>query len=169
LVKEFVVADEDITLEVVFGRLLKERSKTVATAESCTGGYIAHLVTSVPGSSSYFMGTVVSYANRIKKNVLHVKEETLQSFGAVSEETVIEMAKGVLCTMKTDYAIAVSGIMGPDGGTRGKPVGTVWFAFGDNQNIETKRLHFRFDRKRNIELASINALNLLRLFILKHN
>ena len=169
LVKEFLVVDEDITLEVLIGRLLKERNKTVATAESCTGGYIAHLITTVPGSSAYFMGSVVSYDNRIKKEVLHVTDETLKTFGAVSEETVTEMLKGILCTMKTDYGIAVSGIMGPDGGTQDKPAGTVWIAVGNNQNIETKKLHFRFDRKRNIELTSINALNVLRSFILKHN
>lgn len=169
IVKEFLVVDEDITLEVLIGRLLKQRNQTVATAESCTGGYIAHLITTVPGSSAYFLGSVVSYDNRIKKDVLHVKDETLKTFGAVSEETVIEMLKGILYTMKTDYAIAVSGIMGPDGGTPGKPAGTVWIAVGNNQNIETKKLHFRFERKRNIELTSINALNLLHLFILKHN
>lgn len=169
LVNEFLVVDEDITHEVLIGRLLKERNKTVATAESCTGGYIAHLITTVPGSSAYFMGSVVSYDNRIKKDVLRVSDEILKTFGAVSEETVTEMLKGILCTMKTDYAIAVSGVMGPDGGTPDKPAGTVWIAVGNNQNIETKKLHFRFDRKRNIELTSINALNLLRSFILKRN
>jgi len=169
LVKEYLVVDEDINLEVVVGRLLKERNKTVATAESCTGGYIAHLITTVPGSSAYFKGSVVSYDNSIKKTVLHVNEETLKTAGAVSEDTVIEMLKGVLCVMKTDYAIAVSGIMGPDGGTPDKPVGTVWVAVGNNQNHETKRFQFRFGRKQNIELTSINAMNLLRSFIIKQS
>jgi nicotinamide-nucleotide amidase len=169
LVKEYMVVDEDISMEVVIGRLLKERGKTVATAESCTGGYIAHLITSVPGSSAYFIGSVVSYDNSIKKNFLGVQEDTLQTVGAVSEETVVQMLKGALKIMQTDYAIAVSGIMGPDGGVPDKPVGTVWIAVGNDQSVETKNIHFRFDRKRNIELTAINALNLLRLFILKQS
>src|SRR6266487_1407760 len=167
LVKAYMVIDEDITMEALIGRLLKEKNKTLATAESCTGGYISHLITSVSGSSAYFMGSIVSYDNSIKKNILCVQEETLQTAGAVSEETVIQMLKGVLHVMQTDYAVAVSGIMGPDGGTPDTPVGIVWIAVGNDQSIETKKMHFRFDRKRNIELTAINALNLLRLFILK--
>jgi len=161
--------DEDIPMHEVVGKILKIAGKTVATAESCTGGYIAHLITLVPGSSTYFMGSVISYDNSIKKNVLDVKQSTLENAGAVSEETVIEMARGILKIMHTDYAIAVSGIMGPDGGYAEKPVGTVWIAVGNNKRIETKKLHFRFDRKRNIELTAINALNLLRIFILKNS
>jgi nicotinamide-nucleotide amidase len=164
-VKQYLVIDEDIPMNEVVGRLLKACGKTLTTAESCTGGYIAHLITSVPGSSNYFHGSIVSYDNRIKENILHVKKETLQEFGAVSEETVIGMVHGVLQLMKTDYAIAISGIMGPDGGSEEKPVGTVWVAVGNNEKIETKKFWFRLDRKRNIELTSINALNLLRIFI----
>jgi nicotinamide-nucleotide amidase len=125
LVNEYLVIDEDISFEVLIGRILNERDKSLATAESCTGGYIAHLITSVPGASNYFKGSVVSYDNCIKKNVLKVTEETLQTAGAVSEATVREMLKGVLELMQADYAIAVSGIMGPDGGSPEKPVGTV--------------------------------------------
>jgi len=169
LVKDYLVIDEDITLQVLIGRMLKDKHKTVATAESCTGGYIAHLITSVPGSSNYFKGSVVSYDNSIKKNILKVKDETLQTVGAVSEETVREMLRGVLNIMQTDYAIAVSGIMGPDGGTPDKPVGTVWLAVGNNENIETKKFQFRFERLRNIELTAINALNFLHAFILKQS
>ena len=165
LVKEYLVVDEDIPMHEVIGRMLKAKGKTLTTAESCTGGYIAHLITLIPGSSNYFYGSIVSYDNTIKENILQVKKETLQQFGAVSEETVIEMARGVLKLMQTDYAIAVSGIMGPDGGSKEKPVGTVWIAVGNDQKIETKKLWFRFDRKRNIELTSINALNMLRLFL----
>lgn len=168
LVKEYLVVDEDIPMNEVVGRMLKAAGKTITTAESCTGGYIAHLITSISGSSAYFKGSVVSYDNSIKENVLHVRPETLQKFGAVSEQTVIEMAAGVLKMMQTNYAIAVSGIMGPEGGSDEKPVGTVWIAVGNNQKIEAKKLWFRFDRKRNIELTAINALNLLRLFILKN-
>ena len=106
------------------------------------------MITSVPGSSAYFTGSVVSYDNSVKKNILDVQEDTLQTVGAVSEETVIQMLNGVLKIMQTDYAIAVSGIMGPDGGTPDKPVGTVWIAVGNDQSVETKKLHFRFDRKK---------------------
>jgi len=167
LVKEYLVVDEDIAMNEVVGKMLKAAGKTLATAESCTGGYIAHFITLVPGSSLYFKGSVVSYDNSIKKNVLNVQSATLESAGAVSKETVTEMQKGILNIMHTDYAIAVSGIMGPDGGTAEKPVGTVWIAVGDSQSVEAKKLHFRFDRKRNIELTAINALNMLRLFIKK--
>ncbi len=169
LVKEYLVVDEDIPINALVGRLLKQDNKTVSTAESCTGGYIAHLLTAFAGSSAYFKGSVVSYDNSIKKNVLHVKEETLQTVGAVSEETVKEMAKGVLNIMQTDYAVAVSGIMGPDGGSEDKPVGTVWVAVANKENTETKKFNFRFDRQRNIELTAINALNLLRLFIIQNS
>lgn len=169
LVKDWLVVDEDLPMNEVVGILLKQRNQTMSTAESCTGGYIAHLLTSIAGSSNYFLGSVVSYDNSIKQNVLGVKEDTLKTSGAVSEETVKQMLSGVLQIMKTDYAIAVSGIMGPDGGTAEKPVGTVWIAVGNNQKTEAKQLHFRFDRRRNIELTAINALNLLRMFILNNS
>jgi nicotinamide-nucleotide amidase len=164
-VKDVLAIDEDIPFENLLGRLLKEKNKTVATAESCTGGYIAHLITTIAGSSDYFKGSVVSYDNSIKENVLHVSNETLASAGAVSEETVKQMAQGVLNAMQTDYAVAVSGIMGPGGGSEEKPVGTVWMAAGNNGKIETKKMHFRFDRKRNIELTAMNALYWLCMFI----
>lgn len=169
LVAQNLVVDEDIPMEAVVGKILKAKNKTCTTAESCTGGYIAHLITSVAGASTYFKGSIVSYSNNIKESVLHVSPQTLQTAGAVSEETVQQMVKGVLQLMNTDYAIAVSGIMGPDGGTAEKPVGTVWIAVGDNKKIETKKLHFRFERKRNIELTAINALNMLRIFMLENN
>ena len=166
LVKEFLVADEDEPLEKVIGKLLSEQNKTMATAESCTGGYIAHLITSHPGSSAYYKGSMVSYDNEVKENVLHVSTETLKQFGAVSEETVKEMLKGVLGEIKSDYALAVSGIMGPDGGTPEKPVGTVWIAVGNSAGHRTQKLNLRFDRMRNIQMTAMNALNLLRKFIL---
>lgn len=166
LTKEYLVTNEDEGLEVVIGKLLKAKNKTMGTAESCTGGYIAHLVTSVLGSSAYFKGTVVSYANEIKEEVLGVKKETLLSVGAVSEETAVEMVNGALKILNTDYAIAVTGIMGPDGGSEEKPVGTVWIAIGNKTKTETHKLNLRFDRQRNISLTAVNALNLLRKFIL---
>jgi len=163
-----MVTDEDITMQEVVGRILKQQGKTVTTAESCTGGYIAHLLTSIPGSSLYFMGGVVSYDNSIKQQVLGVQQATLQANGAVSEAVVKEMVQGVLGVMKTDYAVAVSGIMGPDGGTPEKPVGTVWIAVGNATTVEARQLHFRFDRLKNIELTAMNALNILRQFMLKN-
>ena len=164
-----MVTNEDEPIEKTTGRILEANNKTMCTAESCTGGYIAHLITSIPGSSAFYKGSVVSYANEIKKDLLGVEAETLQRVGAVSEEVVIQMAKGALAAMKTDYAIAVSGIMGPDGGSAEKPVGTVWVAIGSNQKVEAHKLSFRFDRMRNIQLTTANALNLLRKFILAGN
>jgi nicotinamide-nucleotide amidase len=164
-VKHHLVSGEDIPLELAVGRLLKEKGKTLSTAESCTGGYIAHLLTAHAGSSAYFEGGVVSYANAVKESLLHVAHETLQTAGAVSEDTVQQMVRGALDTLKTDYAIAVSGIMGPDGGSEEKPVGTVWVAVGSNKNILTRQFYFRFDRRRNIEMTAHNALNLLRIFV----
>jgi nicotinamide-nucleotide amidase len=164
-VADVLVSDEDKSMQQVVGELLKAKKKTLATAESCTGGYISHLITSVAGSSEYFKGSVVSYANEAKEKVLHVPHKTLQLFGAVSEETVTEMAKGVLKALGTDYALATSGIMGPDGGTPEKPIGTVWVAAANNRDIQAHKFHFRFDRSRNIELTAANALNMLRKFI----
>lgn len=166
LTKEYLVTDEDEPLDKVIGKILLARNETMSTAESCTGGYIAHLITLHPGSSKYFKGSVVSYDNEVKENVLKVSNETLQTFGAVSEQTVREMLNGALDILKTNYAIAVSGIMGPDGGTPEKPVGTVWIAVGNTTKQQTLKLNLRFDRKRNIELTAQNALNLLRKFIL---
>jgi nicotinamide-nucleotide amidase len=166
LVQPYLVTDEDITIPVVVGKLLKSKGQTVSTAESCTGGYIAHLLTTESGASAYYYGSVVSYANQVKEEVLEVSDNTLLTQGAVSEETVTAMAKGALKLLKTDYTIAVSGIMGPDGGTAEKPVGLVWIAVGNKEVIVTQQFNFRFDRGRNIELTAHNALNLLRKFIL---
>lgn len=164
-VDDFLVADEDIPLEHALGKILLSKNKTIATAESCTGGYIASLITSIAGASNYFKGSVVSYDNEIKKNVLHVAGETLQTVGAVSEETVIQMAEHVAGIMQTDYAIAVSGIMGPSGGTNEKPVGTVWVAVTNTKNTITQKFNFRFDRERNIKLTATNTLLMALKFI----
>jgi nicotinamide-nucleotide amidase len=164
--KDYLVIDEDIPMELVVGKLLKERNRTLATAESCTGGYIAHVITKHSGASAYYMGSVVSYDNRIKETLLGVTSTTLNTVGAVSEETVRQMAASVRKIMQTDYAIAVSGIMGPDGGTPTKPVGMVWIAVSSAEKTITQVFHFRFDRARNIELTATNALNLLRQLIL---
>jgi len=169
LVAEWMVIDEDLSLQEAVGKLLRQRGRTVGTAESCTGGYIAHLLTSIAGSSAYFKGGVITYSNDAKQKVLQVDPGTIASAGAVSEETVRQMAQNALPLLDTDYAIAVSGIMGPGGGSPEKPVGTVWIAVGNHQKIIAQKFSFRFDRQRNIELTATNALNLLRKFILSDN
>ena len=168
LVKDYLVTDIDEPMERVVGKLLVAKGKTMCTAESCTGGYIAHLLTSIPGSSKFFDAGVVSYSYKAKEDLLQVDKETLESKGAVSEEIVTQMAKGALKNMRSDYVIAVSGIMGPDGGMPDKPVGTVWIAVGNKEKIQAQKLYFRFDRTRNIQLTAMNALNLLRRFILEN-
>ncbi len=156
--------DED-TLEGAIGETLRKRGLTLSTAESCTGGYLAHLITAVPGSSDYFLGSVVSYANEVKMRQLGVKEETLKAQGAVSEETVQEMVAGAIRLLQTDIAIATSGIAGPTGGTPEKPVGTIWLAVGNKECIVTKKLQLGKDRIRNIQYTAIHGLNMLRLFL----
>ncbi len=123
------------TMEQVVGRLLKEKHATLSTAESCTGGYLAHMITSVPGSSEYYLGSVIAYSNEVKHEFLGVKEESLNLFGAVSEQVVKEMAEGARQHLKTDFAVSISGIAGPDGGTLEKPVGTVWIAVASKTGI----------------------------------
>ena len=153
-------------MEAALGELLISKGLTVATAESCTGGLVAHRITSVSGSSAYFQGSVVAYANEIKRNVLGVKPKTLDEFRAVSEQTVIEMVQGVLKVMQTDYAIAVSGIAGPTGGTPDKPVGTIWVAVGNKNEVQTHKLQLSKDRMKNIEYTVVFALNFLRKMII---
>lgn len=165
LIPEFIFGFGKDTLEEVVGRQLKAEGKTIATAESCTGGFLAHKITAVPGASDYFAGSVISYSNKVKMNQLGVKEETLRRFGAVSEQTVTEMVQGALKLLKTDLAAATSGIAGPGGGTPEKPVGTVWLAVGNKEKVETKKLQIGKDRLKNIEYSSVQALNMIRLFL----
>lgn len=168
LVHPFLVTPTDKPMQEVLGQLLLKLNLTVSTAESCTGGTIAGLISSVPGASQYFEGSIVSYSYAIKEKLLGVKHKTLEESGAVSKETVSEMLDGLLSKMNTDVGIAVSGIMGPAGGMPEKPVGTVWIAVGNKTTKEFYKLHQRFERSKNIEVTAINALNLLRLFILNH-
>lgn len=167
LVKEFLVTDLDEPMETVLGKLLLANNKTISTAESCTGGLIAYTLTSMPGSSMFYKGSVVSYANEVKSDVLGVSEAILQEQGAVSEPVVLQMVKGALQTIATDYALAVSGIMGPSGGSESKPVGTVWIAVGNKEKQVAQKFHFRFDRMRNTQLTALNALNMMRRFVLE--
>jgi nicotinamide-nucleotide amidase len=168
-VKEWLVSDEDENLAMVVQKILKAKNKTIGTAESCTGGYIAHLITSNAGSSVGYKGSIISYANDVKERVLGVTDKTLRTVGAVSEETVRQMVKGTVEKLQVDFVVATSGIMGPDGGSDEKPVGTVWVAVGNKEKIETYKLAFRFDRQRNIDMTANAALNVLRKFIVENS
>lgn len=165
---EYLVNVGDIPLAMLIGQLLKQNQKKLATAESCTGGNIAHVLTSIAGSSAYFNGSVVAYSNEVKMNVLHVPEKIIKEHGAVSQPVVEAMAKGVLELLQSDYAVAVSGIAGPDGGSIEKPVGTTWIAVASKNAIFTRQFVFAGDRLRNIERATIASLNMLRKMILKN-
>ncbi len=168
-VQEFLVSNEDITLENVLGNLLKENKQTLCTAESCTGGYMAHLLTSIQGASAFYDASVISYSYKAKEDLLQVHKSTLETQGAVSEMVVREMATGALQNIGSTYTIAVSGIMGPQGGMLDKPVGTVWVCVGNKTTLVSQKFHFRFDRQTNIKLTAINAFNMLRKFILQQN
>ncbi|RQO64626.1 competence/damage-inducible protein A [Pedobacter sp. KBW01] len=160
-VDKFVVIDEDIPLEKAILNIMHVRGLTLSTSESCTGGYIAHLITQHPGCSSVYWGGAVTYAYELKESVLGVKAATLATFGAVSEETVKEMAEGAIKHFKTDYAIAVSGIAGPDGGTADKPVGTVWISISSKDKTVAKLFNFSNKRIQNIERSATAALTML--------
>lgn len=167
LLPENIIGYNDDKLEEIIGQLLKKKHRTLSAAESCTGGTISQLITSVPGASDYFKGSVVAYSNEIKQSVLNVSQETLMNFGAVSQQTVEEMAEGVRQLYQTDYAVAVSGIAGPGGGTPEKPVGTVWIAIASAKATMSHLFHLGDNRGRNIQQATIAALNLLRKTILQ--
>ena len=156
-----VVAMEDKTVAEVLGGMLQERELTVACAESCTGGNLAHRITQVPGSSAYFLGSVVSYANDVKARVLGVSRNDIANYGAVSKEVVEAMVKGVGSLMRSHCAIATSGIAGPDGGTPLKPVGTVWIAVKYGEQIVSECLHFNGDRNTVIESATNHGMVML--------
>ena len=165
LIADYLIATEDQPLEVVLGNLLRERQQTIATAESCTGGRLAAALNAQSGSSAYYMGSVVAYGNRIKEQVLGVAHDTLVEYGAVSEQTVREMAEGVRTLMNTDYAIATSGIAGPTGGTKDKPVGTVWIAWATPTGTEARCFHFGVARER--EQITMRAVNEALIHLIK--
>jgi nicotinamide-nucleotide amidase len=162
IIPEYIFGEDDDRLEAIVGKLLKEKNCTLGTAESCTGGYIAHLITSIPGSSSYFKGSIIAYDNAVKEQILGIMPETIQKFGAVSPEVVTEMAIGAQTNLNVDYVIAVSGIAGPDGGTKEKPVGTTWIAIATPDEVFSKQYFFGDSRERNIRRAALQALNLFR-------
>uniref|UniRef100_UPI004048D93D competence/damage-inducible protein A n=1 Tax=Algoriphagus sp. TaxID=1872435 RepID=UPI004048D93D len=169
IIRSYVYGYNGETLETAIGKLLKNAGKTLALAESCSGGYISHLITAVPGCSQYYQGAVVPYHNALKEQLLGVSSATLAQQGAVSEATVQEMALGVKKLFGVDYGLASSGIAGPDGGSPDKPVGTVWIACAGPDFVEAKLLQLTQDRMINIQLTGVAVLNLLRICISKHN
>jgi nicotinamide-nucleotide amidase len=162
IIPKYIFAYGEVSLEEAVGNLLKAKQLTIATAESCTGGYLAHKFTSIPGSSAYFMGSIVAYHNDVKIRELNVNPETLQQHGAVSEAVVREMAENVRKKFNTTIGVATSGIAGPDGGTPDKPVGTIWIAYADEHKTIAKQLNYNKNRLLNIEYTALVALNLIR-------
>ena len=171
LISEFVYGFEEYgknppLIQQVLGDILLQNQKKISLAESCTGGYMAHLLTSIPGSSAYFNGCIVPYHNEFKHELLEVNEVIFKEVGAVSEDCVREMANGVLKKFRSDYAIAVSGIAGPSGGTEDKPVGTVWIAWANKNEVRAEKFVFSNNRNRNIHLTAVNAMERMRKLIL---
>ena len=166
LVGDYIFGFGNDTLEEIVGELLKERKQTISLAESCTGGYISHLITSIAGSSDYYVGSLITYSYEIKTLELNINAELLNTKGAVSQEVVEQMASSVRKKFKTDYSIAVSGIAGPGGGTPDKPVGTVWIAIATSERVFSKKFQYANNRIRNIQMTANTALNLLRKEIL---
>lgn len=160
-IEKYVVLTEDLPFEKAILNLMEKHNLTLSLAESCTGGYLSHLFTQHPGSSKVFQGGAVTYSNALKQTMLGVKEATLIEFGAVSEQTAIEMANGAVANFKTDYAVAITGIAGPDGGTEDKPVGTVWIAVADRKGAKAKMYKFASQRFQNIERSAMAAMMML--------
>lgn len=162
---KIISATEDLLPEEILSRLMTEHRLTLGLAESCTGGYLANRLTNISGSSAFFKGSIVSYDNEVKERVLKVPKATLQTEGAVSEATVIQMAEEARRLLKTDIALSISGILGPDGGTPEKPVGLVWMAIASSRRTASRKFNFFYDRLRNKELAANTAMEIIRLFI----
>ncbi len=169
LAGKYIYGYDNDTLEEIIGKLLIQNGKTLSTAESCTGGYLAHRITSVSGSSAYFKGSVVAYTVETKVKVLGVKPETIERYGVVSANIAEEMAERVMKLQNTDYAIATTGLAGPGGGTAENPVGTVWIAVASGMQVQSRRFLFPYNRERNIHAAAISAMNMLRLAMNKHS
>ena len=165
-VDKYVYATGTVNLEETVGDMLVKCGYTISTAESCTGGLIGHRFTNVPGSSTYYLGSVVCYYNNLKMKTLGVRESTLKEFGAVSKQTATEMAKGVRDLFESDMAIAVTGIAGPGGSTAGKPVGLVYITLVHHDTVWAKEFKFFTDRKLNKQLSSQVALNMVRIHLL---
>lgn len=168
IIPEFIYGEDEESLEMVIGKLLLAKNKTVSTAESCTGGEIAHMITSVSGSSAYYKGSVIAYSNLVKTQLLGVQDFIITRYGAVSENTAKEMAVGARSLLNTDFALATTGIAGPEGGTETKPVGTIWMAVASERGTIAEKRVFGNDRNTNIKRFSLAALNLLRKQIINY-
>jgi nicotinamide-nucleotide amidase len=166
IIPEYVFGFDDENLGIVLGRMLVELNQTLAVAESCTGGNMAHFLTSNPGSSAYFKGGVVAYSNEIKNKLLNVPVDVIEAFGAVSQQVAEAMATGARKALDADFAVATTGIAGPDGGTEEKPVGTVWIAVAGPSGVKSKMYIFKHNRERNIIRSTHTALNMLRTFLI---
>ncbi|MFK8101469.1 MAG: competence/damage-inducible protein A [Saprospiraceae bacterium] len=166
LLPDLIFGYGEDTLEAAIGRLLVAQKKTLSTAESCTGGYLAHRITSIAGASAYFKGSIIAYDNQVKIDQLAVPATILETEGAVSEKTVIAMVRGAVTRLGTDIAVATSGIAGPTGGTEEKPVGTIWIAVGNQTEYQTLKLQLGKDRLKNIEYTANSALNMIRKFLI---
>ncbi len=162
LISKYIFGYDEGNIEHFIGKKLLEAGKTLACAESCTGGYLSHLITSIPGSSAYFKGAVIAYANEIKINALNVDPHTLEKHGAVSEEVVLQMARNVREKFGSDIGLSISGVAGPGGGTEEKPVGLIWFGYSDRDKTFAEKFNFSKDRLLNIEFGARKALDLLR-------
>ena len=162
IIPKYIFGYDDDNLETIVGKLLKEKGRTLSIAESCTGGYISHLITSISGSSDYYLGSVISYSNEIKENILGISKQSIIDYGVVSEQVIIQMAKGVQKKLNTDYSIAVSGIAGPTGGSVEKPVGTTWIAIATPDKVIARKFLFGEHRGRNIRKTALMALAMLR-------
>ncbi len=162
LIPQYIYGEDGVTIQESVGMLLTDKKLTIATAESCTGGYLSHLLTSISGSSAYYKGSIIAYSNGIKIKLLDVPQDTLDTQGAVSETTIRLMAENVRKTLNTDIGLATSGIAGPDGGTEEKPVGTIWIAYADKKQTISKCLHLNKLREQNIKITAISLLDLLR-------
>jgi nicotinamide-nucleotide amidase len=167
LIPELIYGYDDESMEEVVAEMLKELNFTIATAESCTGGLLGHKLTSVPGSSAYYQGGMVTYSNEAKQNLLGVDADALEKHGAVSEEVVRQMAEGARAKLGTDYALSTSGIAGPDGGSEEKPVGTIWIGLAGPHYTIAKKFVFSTERSRNMQWSYMAALNLLRLELMR--
>jgi len=166
IIPENIFGFDDENLGLVIGRMLVETGKTLALAESCTGGSIAHFITSNPGSSAYFKGGLVAYSNEIKNKLLNVPVDLIEKYGAVSQEVAEAMAVGACTMLNADYSVATTGIAGPDGGTTEKPVGSVWIAVAGPSGVKSKQYNFKHNRERNIIRTTHTALNLLRTIMI---
>ena len=162
LIPQHIFGEDDISMEEALAELLVKNKKTISTAESCTGGYISHLLTSREGSSSFFLGGFVSYDNQVKIETLKVSEDSIEEEGAVSQTVVEQMAFGARNLLKSDYSIATSGIAGPGGGTEEKPVGTVWIAVASEKGVISKKFLFERNRERNIRRSAMAAMSMVR-------